>query len=72
MNKAKINYAVDCCLFVLLATSFITSRVRELRQLHELSGNLLVLLVGIHLLLHWRWIVSMTKNLFTKKEIADQ
>lgn len=72
MNKAKINYVVDCCLFILLMTSFITARIRELRQLHELSGNLLVLLVGIHLFLHWRWIVSMTKSLFTKKEISAQ
>jgi len=36
-------------------------------DLHNWSGLLLLLLVLIHLILHWNWIVSMTKSLIQKK-----
>ena len=35
-------------------------------NLHNRSGLLLILLVAIHLILHWDWIVSMTKSLRQK------
>ena len=36
-------------------------------NVHNWSGLLLILLVAIHLILHWKWIVSMTKSLIQKK-----
>ena len=33
------------------------------RQLHELSTNMIVILMGFHLALHWSWIVNMFKHL---------
>lgn len=33
-------------------------------QIHDWFGILLIILVAIHLVLHWDWIVSMTKNIF--------
>lgn len=36
-------------------------------QFHNYSGILMVVLVLIHFILHWDWIVCMTKNLFKKK-----
>ena len=36
-------------------------------DVHNWSGLLLLLLVVIHLILHWKWIVSMTKALIHKK-----
>ena len=36
-------------------------------DLHNWSGLLLILLVAIHIILHWNWIVSMTKSLIQKK-----
>jgi len=36
-------------------------------HLHNWSGLILLLLVVIHLILHWNWIVSMTKSLIQKK-----
>ena len=35
-------------------------------NLHNWSGLLLVLFVAIHLILHWNWIISMTKSLRQK------
>jgi len=35
-------------------------------DVHNWSGLLLLLLVAIHLILHWKWIVSMTKSLIAK------
>ena len=36
-------------------------------NLHNWSGLLLLLLIAIHLILHWKWIISMTKSLVQKK-----
>ena len=35
--------------------------------LHDASGVVMTLLVLLHLVLHWHWIVGMTKNFFKKK-----
>lgn len=33
-------------------------------EIHDWSGILLIIFVIIHIILHWNWIVSMTKNMF--------
>ena len=38
---------------------------KNISMLHNWSGLLMGLLVIIHLALHWKWIVSVTKNMFT-------
>ncbi|MBW2966420.1 DUF4405 domain-containing protein [Candidatus Woesearchaeota archaeon] len=40
--------------------------------IHDWAGIIMVLLVIIHLALHWKWIVNMTKNLFSKKKIEKK
>ncbi|MCP4646693.1 MAG: DUF4405 domain-containing protein [bacterium] len=35
--------------------------------LHDASGVVMTVLVLVHLVLHWGWIVGMTKNFFKKK-----
>jgi len=37
--------------------------------LHDWVGMLMTALVLVHLVLHWRWIVTMTKKIFGKKRI---
>jgi hypothetical protein len=32
--------------------------------LHDVSGLIMGILVMIHLVLHWKWIVSVTKSMF--------
>ena len=33
------------------------------RMLHTLSADLFLILVGLHIALHWQWIASMVKRL---------
>jgi len=37
-------------------------------DVHNWSGLLLLLIVVIHLILHWNWIVCMTKSFIQKKK----
>ena len=41
--------------------------VKNISMLHDWSGLIMGLLVLIHLVLHWKWIVVVTKNMFVKK-----
>lgn len=34
--------------------------------IHDLSGIIFVILVIVHLILHWQWIVGNLKNIFKK------
>ena len=81
MNKAKLNYFVDLLLaisFLLVATTGILKFPgwfgyfqlpwRILNKIHDWSGIAMVALVLIHLILHWRWIVSMTRTIFRGKK----
>ena len=38
--------------------------------LHDASANLLMITVGIHLAMHWKWIVSTTKRYLFKNKRA--
>lgn len=40
--------------------------VKNISVLHDWSGLVMGLLVFIHLALHWKWIVSVTKSIFGK------
>lgn len=37
------------------------------RGLHELSTNIAMLLLGVHVALHWKWIVDTAKRLLTPR-----
>jgi hypothetical protein len=37
------------------------------RQLHELSTNIVMILMGLHVALHWSGIVNMFKNIFVPR-----
>jgi hypothetical protein len=39
---------------------------QNISRLHDWSGLIMGLLVLVHLALHWKWIVYMTKNMFKK------
>lgn len=40
----------------------------DMAIIHDWSGVTMASLVLIHLILHWKWIVAMTKNIFKKNE----
>jgi cytochrome b len=37
------------------------------KQLHELFTNILMILMGLHVAVHWSWIVNMFKRLFAPR-----
>jgi cytochrome b subunit of formate dehydrogenase len=41
-------------------------------KLHDWSGLVLIILVIIHLILHWNWVVIMTRNTLKKKKVNDE
>jgi hypothetical protein len=42
------------------------------KEIHEISGKLMILLALVHLILHWRWIVCTAKNLFGPEECKNE
>ena len=38
------------------------------RELHDMSANLFLIILGIHLALHWKWIVAVAKRSLQRKE----
>jgi hypothetical protein len=78
MNKAKLNYFIDLLMLIVgsivaitgilklpvLRSVYRTLPIRTLTQLHDISGVIIVVLVIIHLIFHWNWIICMTKSFF--------
>lgn len=74
MNKPKINYVVVFFMFldmlILVFTGFdmhFDYPTKLVRHIHEWASYILVVLLVIHLVLHWNWIVCMTKDIFLSK-----
>lgn len=40
-------------------------------DIHDWSSILLILIVILHLILHWNWIVCVTKSFFTKRAVLS-
>jgi len=66
MANQNLNYFIDVCLLILFIINIIAAYARW-RYIHELTGNILIILLLIHLSLHWRWFVAATKNLFYRQ-----
>ena len=41
--------------------------MREISFAHDWAGIIMAILVFVHLVQHWNWIVAMTKRIFIKK-----
>jgi hypothetical protein len=46
---------------------FLIVPASTLSQIHDYSGIVMGLLVLAHIVLHWKWIVAMTKSTFGKR-----
>ena len=84
MKKAFVNYCIDVGLAITFLITFITgifkwpilvqkfgwnlSTYRVFTFLHDWVGLLMGLLVLVHIALHWRWIVVMTKKICKGKK----
>ncbi len=45
--------------------------MRDLTLIHDWTGILMGLLVAVHLVLNYRWIVAMTRQIFGKKRGSE-
>lgn len=79
-NGARINYVLNWLLFIdgilimlsgiMISESVVPSLGLSLpmnfawRRLHDLSANLALLIMGLHLAMHWNWIVTTIKRVF--------
>jgi hypothetical protein len=81
LNGSRTNYILNWLLFIdgiliMLSGMMISEAVVPSlgftlplnftwRSLHDLSANISLALMGLHLALHWSWIMSTLKRLFT-------
>lgn len=42
--------------------------MRAFSLIHDWSGLIMSLLVFVHIILHWNWIIATTKKIFSKKK----
>jgi hypothetical protein len=82
--SARVNYILNTLLFisftVIIVTGLLISEValpllgislegdRLWQTIHRLASDATVILAGLHVALHWRWIVNATKRLFTRRQ----
>jgi len=78
MERSKLNYWIDVGLAITFILCFLTGIIKwpafystfkdlpfqQISFIHDWSGLIMSILVLIHLILHWNWIVVMTKKLF--------
>ncbi|WOT04154.1 cytochrome b/b6 domain-containing protein [Shewanella youngdeokensis] len=84
-GEARFNAVWDlifyCAMLMVILSGFLVSEVIFPQlgipldilpfwsTIHHNLGNLLMPMLGIHLALHWKWIKSMTKNMFKKTTV---
>ncbi len=77
------KYWIDVGLAVSFSFSFITGIIKWptligkfgfsktmlliLMRIHDISGLIMGILVIIHLIQHWKWVIAMSKGIFKKK-----
>lgn len=80
-KKARFSYLLNIMLLILMSITIVTgiliSRVLfpnlsvgnpfMIRHLHSMASNLTLLLVGVHLGIHWQWVMNVLKKMFILK-----
>jgi len=82
LNDSCVNYILNWLLFIdgilimlsgvmvseaiVPALGFILPMSFAWRELHDMAANLFLVIMGLHLALHWNWIVTNLKHLFTR------
>lgn len=85
LNGSRMNYILNWLLFIdgiliMLSGIMISEAVVPAlgftlpmnfawRSLHDLSANISLIIMGLHLALHWNWIATTTKRLFGRNEL---
>lgn len=81
-GEVRFNFIFDCALYLMmifviisgiLASEVVLPLFTEFdalpfwTQVHHQYSNLLMVMVGIHLGMHWRWILNLTRTMLGKK-----
>jgi len=78
MNKIKIYFWIDILMLIFFIIVAITAlflftgvrfdgiRNQDLKLIHNYSGLILIIIIVIHFLLHFKWISSIGKSLSKK------
>ncbi|GAB4539625.1 MAG: DUF4405 domain-containing protein [Anaerolineales bacterium] len=82
LNGARVNYILNWLLFtdgvlLMLSGVLISQSVAPAlgwnlpqnfawRELHSLSANIALLILGLHIAMHWNWIATTFKRLFAR------
>ncbi len=85
-NRSRLNFVLDTGLWLAMTTAFVSGyaishnvlpllgiSVQESflwRRLHDLSANLTLLIVAVHIGLHWRWITSTIRRYILRQQSA--
>lgn len=64
MSKTKINLILDSALFLIFLVVYQEKATGEV--VHEWLGVGIAAVIIIHILLHWQWVVSITRRFFQK------
>jgi len=86
LTKPYLNYIIDVIMLVVgsivaitgilklpvLRSLYRTLPTRTITQMHDVSGVVIVVLVIIHLILHWKWITCMTKSFFKTRKMCEE
>ncbi len=84
MDRLKVDYFIDLGLLISFLTVFLTGIIKfrgwglydkfgfpNISLIHDWSGIVMGVLVLVHLVLHWGWIVNTTKCFFKKEEVSE-
>jgi hypothetical protein len=88
-NGARVNYVLNWLLFIdgiliMLSGIMISKSAMPTlgialpmnfawRRLHDMSANIALLIMGLHIAMHWNWIVTTFKRVFfnsTKQQVT--
>ena len=86
-KNSRLNYVLNWALFasgimIMLSGLMISKSVvpffgltlpqnMSWKELHEVSTNITMILMGLHVAQHWNWIVNMFKRIFTPRSPAQ-
>lgn len=86
-GEARLNYLLNLLFFIdmtiIMLTGILISEAAlpalgltpahsfAWRRLHDLSANLALPILGLHVALHWRWLLNTTKSYFRKGRFAQ-
>ncbi|MEM7346041.1 MAG: DUF4405 domain-containing protein [Chloroflexota bacterium] len=87
-GEVRFNHIWDLLIFIMMVIALFTGVVISEAALpamgipitvdpfwsvmHDLSANLTMLFIGVHLVMHWGWIVSMVKRYLLGRSAAQQ